>query len=233
MRLLQPIRLPVAFTLAALAAAVACTPKTDQRAATGSATAQPGDTTRTANSSMGASQDSMGAMSGMSRDSMGGMNHGAMGGMAPTGGMTGDPDRDFLRMMSDHHKGMIAMAHLSIEGSKKGSASVQADAARLDKSQDAEVKTMVALLEKQYKDAYDPKIMPDNEAMVDRLKSQSGAAYDRAFYQNVVLHHQQALKLIDQSLPKMKDSQIRAMAERMRREQAREISDFQQKAEKR
>ena len=92
---------------------------------------------------------------------------------------------------------------------------------------------MVTLLEKQYKDAYDPKIMPDNQAMVDQLNSQSGAAYDRAFYQNVVLHHQQALKLIDQSLPKMKDTRIRAMAERMRHDQAREILDFQQKAEKR
>ena len=98
---------------------------------------------------------------------------------------------------------------------------------------DAEVEAMVTLLEKQYKDAYDPKIMPDNQTMVDQLKSQSGAAYDRAFYKNVVLHHQQALKLIDQSLPKMKDTQIRAMAERMKRDQAREISDFQQKAQKR
>ncbi|MDP1857991.1 MAG: DUF305 domain-containing protein [Gemmatimonadaceae bacterium] len=230
MRLLQPIRLPLALTLAALAAAAACAPNSDERAATDSAAAQSRDTTMGMNSSKGAMRDSMGAMSSMSHDSMAGMNP---GGMAPMGGMTGDSDRDFLRMMSDHHKGMIAMAHLTLEGSKKGSATVQADAAKLDKSQDAEVDTMVTLLEKQYKDAYDPKIMPDNQAMVDRLKSQSGAAYDRAFYQNVVLHHQQALKLIDQSLPKMKDSQIKAMAERMRREQAREISDFQEKAEKR
>ena len=233
MRLLQPIRFPVAFTLAALAAAVACAPKSNERAARDSAAAQSRDTTMSMNSSMGAMRDSMGAMSGMSHDSMAGMNSGAMGGMAPMGGVTGDPDRDFLRMMSDHHKGMIAMAHLTIEGRRKGSARVQADAAKLDKTQDAEVETMVTLLEKQYKDAYDPKIMPDNQAMVDQLNSQSGAAYDRAFYQNVVLHHQQALKLIDQSLPKMKDTRIRAMAERMRHDQAREILDFQQKAEKR
>ena len=230
MRLPQPIRFPVVLTLAALAAAAACGPKSNERAASDSAAAQSRDTTMGMNSSKSAMQDSMGAMSGMSRDSMVGMNPGSM---APMGGMTGDPDRDFLRMMSDHHKGMIAMAHLTLEGSGKGSAGVQADAAKLDKTQDAEVETMVTLLEKQYKDAYDPKVMPDNQTMVDQLKAQSRAAYDRAFYQNVVLHHQQALKLIDQSLPKMKDTQIRAMAERMKRDQAREISDFRQKAEKR
>ena len=34
-----------------------------------------------------------------------------MTGMQGMANMTGDPDRDFLRMMSDHHRGMIEMAH--------------------------------------------------------------------------------------------------------------------------
>lgn len=61
--------------------------------------------------------DSMATMAGMNHDSVGGMNRGGMA------NMTGDPDRDFFRMMTDHHKGLVAMAHLSVEGDKKGSRS--------------------------------------------------------------------------------------------------------------
>ena len=185
------------------------------------------DTAMAANAATGtASPDSMGAMAGMNHDSMGGMNHGAMA------NMTGDPDRDFLRMMSDHHKGLVAMAHPSVEGDKKGSAAMQAEARKLDKAQDAELDVMVTKLETQYKDPYGPKVMPDAQTMVDQLKAQSGAAYERAFYENVVKHHQQAIQMIDGSLPKLKDGQIKAMAEEMKRDQTREITEFQQKAAK-
>jgi len=53
----------------------------------------------------GSAMNSSDSMSGMKKDA--GMK--GMGGMA----MTGDADRDFLRMMSDHHKGMILMARTS------------------------------------------------------------------------------------------------------------------------
>ena len=167
---------------------------------------------------------------GAAKDSMAGMNHGAMSNMTPMGGATGDPDRDFLRMMSDHHKGLIAMAHLTIEGQKKGSPGTQADADKLDMKQDAELDSMVTKLEQQYRDPYNPGIMPDNQAMVDQLKTQSGAEYDRTFYQNVIKHHQQAIMMIDHSLPMLKDAQVKAMAERMKRDQTREIQEFERKA---
>ena len=34
--------------------------------------------------------------------------------------MSGDGDQDFLRMMSDDHKGLVGLAHVSVEGTKKG-----------------------------------------------------------------------------------------------------------------
>lgn len=155
-------------------------------------------------------------------------NMGNMGNMAPMGGATGDADRDFLRMMSEHHKGMIAMAHLTIE-EKKGSAGTQADAKTLDTKQDAELDSMVTKLEQQFKDPYDPKIMSDNQKMVDDLKPLSGAAYDRMFYHHVVQHHQQATQMIDHFRPMLKDAMVKAMADRMKRDQTREIAEFQSK----
>ncbi|MBX9854833.1 MAG: DUF305 domain-containing protein [Gemmatimonadaceae bacterium] len=201
-------------TVALLAVATACGPKSDDAAAGASAAAP------------GAGQSTTAATSDTG---MAGMDHSKMAGMAPMGGATGDPDRDFLRMMSEHHKGMIAMAHLTIE-EKKGSATAQADAEKIDTKQDAELDSMVTMLEQQFKDPYDPKIMPDNQKMVDELKPLSGSAYDRMFYHHVVQHHQQATQMIDQHLPMLKDAKVRAMAERMKRDQTREIEEFQRKA---
>ena len=152
-------------------------------------------------------------------------SHAGMSGMS---GMTGDPDHDFLRMMSDHHKGMIAMAHDAVE--RKPGLSVTPDAQKLDKEQDQELEKMISTLETDYKDSYTPKIMPDNQAMVDDLKSKSGKAYDRAFYEHVVMHHEQAVKMIDDYLPKAKKPAVKEMAEKMRATQTKEIAEFRQKA---
>lgn len=205
--------------VAAIVATTACNAKTDQPAVGDSAAAPTAGASATT-----AASDSMSGMAGVDHSTMGNMSS-----MAPMGGATGDPDRDFLRMMSEHHKGMIAMAHLTIE-EKKGSASTQADAEKLDTKQDAELDSMVTKLEQQYKDAYDPKIMPDNQKMVDELKPLSGAAYDRMFYHHVVQHHQQATQMIDHHLPMLKDAKVKAMAERMKRDQTREIEEFLRKA---
>lgn len=161
-----------------------------------------------------ASMDSMTGMSGMSGDKMGGM------------AMTGDADRDFLRMMSDHHKGLTEMAH----GAKEMKLPVASDARMLDTKQDAELDKMVTTLEKQYKDPYSPKIMPSNRAMIDALRGKTGADYEKTFYQNVVQHHQEALKMIDDYLPNAKDASIKQMAEKMKADQTKEIVRFQQKA---
>ena len=215
-------RIRSALLAASILTAGACTAGSGDKAAADSAASaggagMAGQTMRS---------DSAGGMAGMNHDSSGAMNHAGMG------NMTGDPDRDFLRMMSDHHKGMITMAHMTIEGAKKGSAAVQADAKKVDAKQDAEVDEMITKLEQQYKDPYDPKISPADQAMVDQLKAQTGTGYDRMFYQHAVKHHQQALMMIDQALTTLKDPQVKAMAERMKRDQTREISEFQRKASK-
>lgn len=146
-----------------------------------------------------------------------------MNGMA----MTGDADHDFLRMMSDHHKGLIAMVHPTLD--KKENLAVKGDASKLDKKQDAELEKMVSMLDQQYKDAYTPMLMPDNQRMVDELNGKSGADYSRTFLKNVIAHHEQAIKMIDDYLPKAKNAQVKSMAEKMKADQTKEISEFQKK----
>lgn len=171
-----------------------------------------GDTTATASSSsMAPLTDSASA-------------HSQMSGMA---NMTGDPDRDFLRMMSDHHKGLIAMVHPTLD--KKENLAVKGDAAKMDKKQDAELDKMITMLDQQYKDSYTPSVMPDNQRMVDELKDKSGADYSRTFLKNVIAHHQQAIQMVDEYLPKAKNPQVKAMAEKMKSDQAKEITELQRK----
>lgn len=147
--------------------------------------------------------------------------------MASMANMTGDPDRDFLRMMSDHHMGMIAMAHPTMDF--KGELSVKDEAKKLDKNQDAELEKMSTMLSKQWNDDYTPSIMPSNQKMVNDLSGKSGNDYSRTFLKNVVMHHTQALKMIDEYLPKAKNAEVKRMAEKMKADQAREIAEFNKK----
>lgn len=136
---------------------------------------------------------------------------------------TGDPDRDFLRMMSDHHSGLLALAHPTLQ-SKEAVAVVKEDARKMDKAQDAEIKRMVSMLDKLYKDSYTPEVTPDNQRMADELKGKSGIEYNRTFLQDVITHHQQAIKMVDEYLPKAKNADIKAMAVKMKSDQTKEIA---------
>lgn len=151
---------------------------------------------------------------------------GSMGNMAGMA-MTGDPDHDFLRMMMDHHKGLIAMAHPTIESKEK--LAVKPLAKRLDSEQDKDMDKMSTMLDSLYKDTYTPMLMPDNKAMADELASKSGAAYDTTFMRNVIKHHEEALKMIDAYLPKAKQPAIKAMSEQMKALQQREIAELRKR----
>ena len=174
----------------------------------GACTSKPADSNTAASSTPADTGMSMGSQSS-------GMNMGAM---------TGDPDRDFLRMMSDHHKGMIAMVHPTIES--KENLSVKPDARQIDKAQDAELNKMITILSNQYKDDYTPKVTLDNQRMVDELKGKSGKDYSRTFLANVIMHHEEAVRMVDDYLPKAKNPEVKRMAETIKADQTKEIAKF-------
>jgi uncharacterized protein (DUF305 family) len=148
-----------------------------------------------------------------------------MPGMSGMSGMTNDPNHDFLRMMTDHHKGLIQMAHMTIE--RKDKLSVKGEAETLDHKQDQELDKMMTMLEHQYKDPYTPKVTPENQAMTDALTPLSGTAYSRKFVENVIAHHQMGIQMIDQFLPKLTDAKLKTMAETMKSDQQKDIARLQ------
>lgn len=147
--------------------------------------------------------------------------------MADMANMTGDPDRDFLRMMSDHHMGLTAMAHVARQRTDIGS--VAADAEKMDVKQDAEGKKMTGMLADRFKDPYTPKVAPEHQRLTDELTPLTGAAFSRKFVENVIAHHRQALTMVNEYLPKAKVDDVRAMAEKMKADQTREIAELEKK----
>lgn len=183
------------------------------------------DNSRSDTASMGSMSDSAGGAMAGGQD-MGGMQHDSGGGMSGMSNMTGNADQDFLRMMSDHHKGMIEMAH---EVKDHKSSTVIDIATKLDTKQDKELDQIVTMLERDFKDQYSPKVMPDNKQMADELTTKTGADFDKAFLEHTIMHHQQAIKMVDAYLPKAKNATVKQMAEKIKADQTREISELQQR----
>jgi len=137
-----------------------------------------------------------------------------------------DANHEFLRKMSDHHRGLILIVHQAVD--RKDAAGVMATAKQLDTEQDAEMDTMTIMLRQKYNDPYDAQVMPEHQAMADSLKTLRGAAYDRAFRQDVIRHHQEAVAMVNEYLSRLTDPKIRTMAEGMRVTQTREIAQMQE-----
>ena len=146
----------------------------------------------------------------------------SISGMSETDSL-GTPDQQFLRMMSDHHKGILLMAHDAIE---RNGVTVKAQAQKIDEAQDTELKRMLTILKTDFKDEYAPKVTPENQARADALKRESGAAYDTIFREDVIEHHREALQMIDRFLPKLTRVDLKQMAEKMKADQTGEIAAF-------
>lgn len=158
---------------------------------------------------------------------MAGMDHSNMAGMANRPPAK-DADHEFLRGMVDHHAGVIEMSTAAM--TKASLPPTQADAHRVHTAQDQGTKDMIAMIQRDYGETVTPQVMPSNRTMMEALQSKSGAEYDRTYYTTVVQHHREGVQMIDQFLPRLTKPAVRQMAEKMKAEQLREITEFEQKA---
>lgn len=191
-----------AMTLVLLAA---CSPGTDS--ASDSAAAA---TTDAAASTTG---DTAGA-------SHAGMDHGTMARSAPR-----DTNQVFLRMMSDHHQGLLVM----VDSASGKLTAAKADADMMRQKQKSGQEHMVHLLATQYSDSIMPMVMPSNQPMIEAVARAGAGDADRVFYQQVIAHHREGIMMIDKQLPHL-TGEPKQMATTMRDEQQREITEFERKA---
>lgn len=141
-------------------------------------------------------------------------------------GAAKDGNHEFLRMMIDHHEGLIRMA---TEAMTKGSnQTVQGDAHQMHTKQTEEQKRMQSMAQSSYQENVSPKVIPSNQRMIADLAAKSGAEYDRTFYNNVIAHHREAIQMTDQMGSRL-TGEVKQMAEKMKADQQREIQELQRK----
>jgi uncharacterized protein (DUF305 family) len=174
----------------------------------------------------GSDRDASGDTAGATASGVAAGSDTGMAGMAH--GPAKDADHEFLRAMSDHHEGLVLMASAAMN--KASRSETQAEAHKLHQKQAQERDNMLGMIRSSYNESHTPTAMPKHRAMNDSLQQKSGAAYDRDFYRHVVMHHREGVQMIDQFLPRLTKPQVRQMAEQMRRDQMREIAEFESKA---
>ena len=160
----------------------------------------------------------MGAMS----HGMAGMDHGAMvSRSAPR-----DSNQSFLRMMSDHHQGLVVMSDSAMG---KLGATAKADAQKLRGDQQKEMDHMLQMLRSDYKDSVTPVIMPSNQTMISAVAQATANDADRVYYRQVVAHHREGVQMLDRMLPHL-SGMSKDMAQTSRTKQQKEIAEFEKKA---
>ena len=154
--------------------------------------------------------------------SMAGMDH---SGMAMNRSAPRDSNQAFLRMMSDHHQGLFALADTA---RPKLGATAKADAEKMVTKQKGEQDHMLQMLRSDYKDSITPSIMPSNQAMVRAVASAGAGDADRAFYQQVIAHHREGIQMAEKLQPHL-TGRSKQMAEKARTDQQREIAELEKK----
>lgn len=188
-----------AFVLTAALLIVACS-KSDSNAS---------DTGQAMTGAAGPADTAMGSMAGM--------DHSAM-----TSTPAKDADQEFVRMMVDHHQGLIVLADTAL--ARNPSAQVRTGAREMRQKQLAEQKKMIDMLKRDYAEDKMPMVMTSNARMISDVSSKTGADFDRAFRSNVIAHHEEALKMVRDFEPRFTKPAVRTMATKMKADQTREIA---------
>lgn len=147
---------------------------------------------------------------------------GTMAGMQNTPAR--DADQQFMRMMVDHHQGMVEMADTALK--KAATSRVRAEATRMRSAQRSEQQQMRDMLKKQYGEDKMPMATQGNASMLTMLAGASGAAFDRQFREHVIMHHEEGIKMIDQFSSRLRNPELKQMAEKMKGDQTREIAEL-------
>lgn len=139
-----------------------------------------------------------------------------------------DADQEFLRGMLDHHESMIRMAALAADSGT--AASVKTDGQKLRDKQSQERTDMAAMLQRDYNDSHQPMVMATGQQMIDELtRTPRGKEFDRMFYHHTIMHHQEGIKMVDQFLARLQKPEVRQMAEKIKADQQKEITEFEAK----
>ena len=141
-----------------------------------------------------------------------------------------DADQEFIRMMVDHHQGLIVLADTAL--AMNPSEHTRMDAREMSQKQRGEEKKMIDMLKSDYGETKMPMIMPSSAQFISDLASKTGKDLDKTFKEKVIAHHEEAIKMIDDYTPRFTKPATRAMAAKMKKDQQAEIADLKSELKK-
>lgn len=148
---------------------------------------------------------------------MAGMDHSQMS-MAPAR----DADQEFLRMMVDHHQGLVDMTDTAMAKNLSGDAASKGRAIR--RKQLAERDDMQGMLKTGYAEDKMPMVMESNRRMIADVASTQNV--NRTYLEKVIAHHEEALKMTGDFEAQFTKPAVRTMAEKMKGDQQKEIAEL-------
>lgn len=154
-----------------------------------------------------------------------------MPGMAETDMSVGS-EFDFLAGMVPHHQDALESAELAVERAERPE--VRELAQEIITAQEAEISQMETWLAEWYpegdREAAEA-MMDESMAMMREtdLQGLSGAAFDRAFLEEMTMHHTMAVEMVDSLLEQdlVEHDEVRMLAEEVRNAQEAEIRQMQ------
>lgn len=144
-------------------------------------------------------------------------------------------DTEFAQMMIVHHEGAVEMADLAVE--RAGSEEVRALAEGISAAQGPEIEKMTAWLEAWGEDVspavmdgmdhgeMDMNGMSQKEAM-DDLGGRNGDAFDRAFLETMIAHHEGAVDMAQAELDAGENPEALELARQIITDQEAEIAEM-------
>lgn len=160
---------------------------------------------------------------------------------ATSGGMSGEmsgmmmsvgSEFEFLAGMVPHHRQAAEDANVALEHSERSE--VQQLAQTIIDAQKAEIAQMETWLTEWYPKGDREQVATEmDQAMMGMnmpdLESLSGDAFDHAFLEGMIMHHQMAVQMVDSLLDQnlVEHDEVRTLAEEIRSSQQAEIAEMQ------
>lgn len=131
---------------------------------------------------------------------------------------------DFMKMMSDHHFLAAQMSEICL---KKATHDELRDRCQsIITSQKSEIRMMQGWLSQWYGVQHDPQLPAGGQAMLNRLNTLSGKAFEREFMKMIISHHALAINMATTCLQDARHSELLNLCKKIITDQAQEIREM-------
>jgi uncharacterized protein (DUF305 family) len=136
-----------------------------------------------------------------------------------------DPDQQLLRIMADHHAGLIALARTAAE--RAADSTSRGTARRLADRLDGEQAEMLELLRAGYGDPHRAMALPVAKAADDSLRQAAPEEAGRLFRESALSHLQSDLAVIDRYVPSLTREDVATLARRVSAAHERAVAELE------